>query len=143
MKKILVTTGLFVALACAATVSKPPVPVPPGIVLEAQSLPATIYAQFDAPAASMNATGAILTVDGTPQTVSPLPTAGQTCACVDLPFTLSTAGSHTVTVAFTNQTLSTDATSSSTGPVSTVTFTLNAPVSTPPGHATVVQKKSS
>lgn len=137
MKRILFAAFAVIILACAS--SSPVITPVTGIVLEAQSLPATVHVKFSVPSASLNVTGIVITLDGVSQTVTPLPAPAQGSTFIEVPITLTAAGSHTVTGAFTNQTLSTDPTSAQVGPVATVTFTLNAPVSTPPSGLTVVQ----
>lgn len=139
IKRIVFTVVMLVILACAATMKPPvPIPVPTGIVLYAQSLPATVHVKFDTPPASQGITGVIITLDGTVLPVVPLPAPTASCSCTLVPLVLNTAGSHTVIAAPTNQLVSTDPTSSQTGPGVTVQFSLNA-APTAFTHPTVTQ----
>ena len=94
------------------------------IVLDAQTLPYTAHAQWDPPPAADNVTNYQVTLDGgAPMNVAPI--VNTTCACIQTPITLATAGTHTVSVVAQNQALSTDpATIQSSAPTS-VTFQLN------------------
>ena len=99
----------------------------PGVlVLEAQTLPATLKVRWDPNVASENVIAYRLTVDGgAPVTVAPV--VDPACSCVQAPITLAAFGPHSVSVVAVNLELSGDPTSEqiSSDP-STVAFVLNA-----------------
>lgn len=110
----------------------------PGFVAYAQSLPATIHAQWTPNPASDNVTKYVLTLDGTPIDE---PTAlDATCSCVRVPLVVPSFGAHTATIRACSLLVSTDPTSSTCGPVSVaVAFTLNPAPTTAPSNGKVTQ----
>lgn len=126
--KRFVSSLFFIGLASCATLA-------PGIVLFAQQLPVTDHAVWDVEPAIYSVTNYIVTVDGTPQNFAPTSCGPTTCSA---PIVLSTFGPHQVTVAAQNLALSTDPTSTQTGPAASVSFSQSqpAPLTT---HTTVTK----
>ena len=94
--------------------------------LEAQSFPATFRAQWDTPPPGDNVTQYLFSQDGGPQVTVPA-TVNTACGCIEKSFTLTTAGSHTVSVVAQNLALSSDPTSLQSSAPLVVTFVVNGP----------------
>jgi hypothetical protein len=96
---------------------------PARVTLYAQSLPATIHAQWDPPAAGDNVTGYTMTLDGgapvnVPNTVDP------SCTCIRTPLTVPAFGAHTLNVVAVNLLISGDPSSAQSSTPASVSFTL-------------------
>lgn len=116
MKRLLIALVLAGLAACASTLIRPA-----GLILYAQSLPAAKHAQWTPNPANQNVTNYVVTVNGTTQNFPPA-----SCAAIcSAPISLAAFGNQTVTVAAQNLALSTDPTSTQTGPATTVSFTLS------------------
>ena len=90
MKKTLLFVAVILALIACATFIKPgPLPFPGVLTIEAQSLPISKTVAWDANAASDGVTNYVVRLDGT---VIGSPTG------TSQPFTITTAGAHTVAV---------------------------------------------
>jgi hypothetical protein len=114
---MIATVAALALVACAVFTR------PGAVVLYAQTLPATIHAQWDPPAAGDNVTSYTMTLDGgAPVTVAN--TVDQSCSCIRSPLTVPTFGAHTVAVVANNLLLSTDPTSTQTSSPTSVSFTL-------------------
>lgn len=117
MKRYLILSLIFLA-ACASIVTHPTT----GLILYAQSLPSVKHAVWTPDAASFNVTNYVVTIDGVAQNVAPgVCTPTQCSAAVSV----TSFGSHTVTVVAQNLALSTDPTSTQSSAAASVTFTLN------------------
>ncbi len=120
MKKKISIGALAAALALAACAM---FTGPGRVVLYAQSLPATVHAQWDPPAAAENVTGYTMTLDGG----TPIPvgiTIDPTCSCIRAPLTVPAFGSHTLTVVANNLLISGDPGSTQSGSPAAVGFVL-------------------
>lgn len=114
----------LIALALFAVFCAPKLPpiVSPGIVLYAQSLPATVTATWNPNPSVENDVDYLVTVDGgAPVTVLATTCTATQCKAV---LSLATYGSHTVTATAQNQKVSDDPALQS-GPPASITFTLN------------------
>lgn len=117
-RKTIAATLAALALAACALMTRPG-----AVVVYAQSLPATIHAQWDPPAAADNVTNYTMTLDGgapvtVPNVVDP------SCTCIRTPLTVPAFGAHTVNVVANNLLISTDPTSTQTSTPTAVAFTL-------------------
>lgn len=120
MKKKISLAALAAALALAACAM---FTGPGRVVLYAQSLPATVHAQWDPPAPGENVTGYQMTLDnGTPIAVAN--TVDPSCSCIRSPLTVPAFGAHTLTVVATNLLISGDPASTQIGSPAVVGFTL-------------------
>lgn len=96
---------------------------PARVTLYAQSLPATVHAVWDPPAAAENVTGYTLTVDGG----APVNVANVTdpaCSCIKAPITVGAFGAHSVSVVANNLLISGDPSSVQTSAPAVAAFTL-------------------
>jgi hypothetical protein len=117
-KRLTIATVAALALAACALFTRPG-----SVTLYAQSLPATIHAQWDPPAAADNVTNYTMTLDGgAPVTVPNV--VDQTCTCIRTALTVPAFGSHTVSVVANNLLVSTDPTSTQSSTPTAVSFTL-------------------
>lgn len=96
---------------------------PGRVVLYAQSLPATVHAQWDPPAAAENVTGYTMTLDGGAP-IAVANTIDPSCTCIRTPLTVPAFGAHTLTVVANNLLISGDPTSTQSGAPAAVGFTL-------------------
>lgn len=135
MRKALLSLLTIVLVACAVHVT----PIINGTVLYAQSLPASLHAQWDIPPANNNIISYKVSLDGGTATVIPVAnvTLDNTCNCVKVPITVPSLGNHTLSVISTYQFISTDPNSVQDSAPATVSFTLAA--ATVVTHAKAVQ----
>jgi len=117
-KRTAITLAALVLLAACAIFTRPG-----AVTLYAQTLPATIHAQWDPPAAADNVTGYTMTLDGgapvnVPNTIDP------SCSCVRTALVVPAFGAHTLNVVAINLLISSDPTSTQTSPPAAVAFTL-------------------
>jgi len=117
-KRFTLATLAALTLAACALLTRPG-----SVVLYAQTLPATVHAQWDPPAAADNVTGYTMTLDGgapvnVPNTIDP------SCTCVRTPLTVPAFGAHTVSVVANNLLISTDPTSTQSSTPTAIAFTL-------------------
>ena len=97
-----------------------------GPVLYAQTVPATVKAQWDPNPTTDTITEYRVTVDGgAPISVAPVTVAA--CSCVQTILTIPTFGPHTVAVVAVNLLLSGDPTSTQLSPAASLPFTLSPP----------------
>jgi hypothetical protein len=100
-------------------------PHAPGVVVYAQTVPTIVHAQWAPNAAADNVTGYTVVVDGGAPLAVPA-ALDATCSCIQAPLSLSTFGSHTVSVTASNLLLSSDpASGQQSGTPTVVTFALN------------------
>lgn len=117
-RKTIAATLAALALAACALFTRPG-----AVVVYAQTLPATVHAQWDPPAATDNVTNYTMTLDGgSPVTVPNV--VDQSCSCIRTPLTVPAFGSHTVAVVANNLLISTDPGSTQSSSPTTVAFTL-------------------
>ena len=118
LKSIVLLALLIVAGCVLATRTRP-------VILEAQSVPTTVRAQWDPNNAAEGVTAYRVVLDGgAPITVAP--TLDAACSCVTTPITLSSFGSHTLSVTAVNLLLSSDPGSEQqTSDPTTLAFSLN------------------
>jgi hypothetical protein len=118
MKRIGLAVTVAVLLAACAMFTSPG-----RVVLYAQTLPTTVHAVWDAPAATDNIINYTLTLDsGQALTVPNVLDAS--CSCIRTALTVSSFGSHSVSVVANNLLLSGDPTSTQSSAPVTVAFTL-------------------
>jgi hypothetical protein len=118
MRKISIATIAALLLAACALFTRPG-----SITLEAQTVPATIHAQWDPPAAGENVTGYTMTLDGgAPVNVANV--VDPSCTCIRTPLTVPAFGAHTLNVVAVNLLISGDPSSTQTSTPATVAFTL-------------------
>lgn len=122
MKRLSVVLIALALLAVFCAPKLPPILNPVGLVLYAQSLPATVTATWNPNPAAENDVDYLVTVDGgAPVTVLATTCTATQCKAV---LSLATYGSHTVTATAQNQKVSDDPALQS-GPPASITFTLN------------------
>lgn len=121
-RKLLVILGLAALVACAVIVPSTPV-LPTGIVLYAQTVPTTVTATWTPNATTDNATAYTVTLDSGIAISVPL-TACTASLCTQI-VTVSAFGAHLAHIAAQNLKLTSDPTSTETGPATSVAFTLN------------------
>lgn len=120
MKRHKITLAALAALTLAACAL---FTRPGSVTLYAQTLPATIHAQWDQAPASENVINYTMTLDGgapvtVPNTVDP------SCTCIRTALVVPAFGAHTVSIVANNLLISTDPTSTQSGAPSAVSFTL-------------------
>lgn len=118
MKKILFTALALVLLAACAMLTRPGT-----VTLYAQTLPAVVHAQWDAPAATDNVINYTMTLDGGAAVTVPN-TIDASCGCIKSPLNVPAFGTHTVVIVANNLAVSTDPSSTQASTPTSVAFTL-------------------